>query len=234
MKKRTPFLFAAALGFAGGLLFTFLPLHAAERFDHQVRNLFFAGFAGDLEALGKGMKICEEILAQDPNHAEALVWHGAGLFFQSGEAFRKKEPNAMELYGKGIAEMKRAVELSPRHVGVRVPRGAVLLSGARHMPPAVGKPLLLDGIADFEAALEVQKESFTTLGVHPRGELLFGLADSYSRTGSGEKAQQYFDRIAAELPNTVYAKRAALWNESKQPLPLSQTGCVGCHVAGAR
>jgi len=32
------------------------------------------------------MKACEETLAQNPKHAEALVWHGAGLFYQSGKA----------------------------------------------------------------------------------------------------------------------------------------------------
>jgi tetratricopeptide (TPR) repeat protein len=233
-KKRTSFVFAASLGFAAGLLLTWLPARGAERFDHQVRNLFFAGFAGDAASLAKGLKICEDILAQEPDHAEALVWHGAGLFFQSGEAFRQQAPHAMDLYGRGIAEMNRAVKLAPNNVGVRVPRGAVLLTSARFVPAQQGQALLRDGISDFEAVLELQKESFARLGTHPRGELLFGLADSYSRTGNSGKAQYYFDRIAAELPNTVYARRAALWNETKQPLPPSQTGCVGCHEAGQR
>lgn len=234
MKKPVPFLLAAVLGFTAGLLLTWMPAHGAERFDYQVRNLFFAGFTGDTESLAKGMKICEEILAQDPAHAEALVWHGSGLFYQSGEAFRKKAPNAMELYGQGIAEMKRAVELAPKNVGVRVPRGAVLLTAARFMPPQQGKALMLDGIADFETSLEIQKDQFAKLGTHPRGELLFGLADTHSRVGNTDKAQMYFDRILAELPNTAYAKRAALWNETKQPLPPNQAGCIGCHVASPR
>jgi hypothetical protein len=62
---------------------------AQDRFDFKVRNYFFAGFAGDAASLEKGMKICEDSLAADPKNAQALVWHGAGLFYESGQAFQK-------------------------------------------------------------------------------------------------------------------------------------------------
>jgi hypothetical protein len=57
------------------------------RFDHVVRNDFFAGMGGDQQALARGMKTCEEVLAKNPKHAEALVWHGAGLMFHAGREF---------------------------------------------------------------------------------------------------------------------------------------------------
>src|SRR5258708_1574009 len=52
----------AVLGLAG----------AQERFDMRVRNDFFAGFAGNSEALDRGMKLCEEELARNPANAAAL------------------------------------------------------------------------------------------------------------------------------------------------------------------
>jgi hypothetical protein len=55
----------------------------------KVRNYFFAGLAGDAASLQKGMKICEDILANDPKQPEALVWHGTGLVSESREAFQK-------------------------------------------------------------------------------------------------------------------------------------------------
>ena len=65
-----------------GISFTTAILGAqAERFDHKVRNDFFTGFAGDREALVRAMKVAGEAIAENPNHAEALVWHGAGTLF---------------------------------------------------------------------------------------------------------------------------------------------------------
>ena len=42
-------------------------------FDTLVREDFFAGFAGDSEALERDMKKCDEELARNPKNAEALV-----------------------------------------------------------------------------------------------------------------------------------------------------------------
>ncbi len=58
------------------------------RFDMLVRSDFFAGFAGDRERLARAMATCERYLAENPAHAEALVWHGSGLLFQAGRRLR--------------------------------------------------------------------------------------------------------------------------------------------------
>ena len=44
---------------------------AQERFDLRVRTDFFAGFAGNQQALDRAMKLCEEELARNPANAEA-------------------------------------------------------------------------------------------------------------------------------------------------------------------
>src|SRR5262245_9337134 len=62
---------------------------AAERFDYVVRDDFFAGLRGDVARLDRAMKTCEEMLARNPRHAEALVWHGAGLLAQARLAFER-------------------------------------------------------------------------------------------------------------------------------------------------
>ncbi|HEY1336780.1 MAG TPA: hypothetical protein VGF59_04690, partial [Bryobacteraceae bacterium] len=92
---------------------------AQPRFDMTVRNDFFAGFTGDREALARGMKKCEDALAADPRNAEAMVWHGSGVFFRSGEAVKANDlPKAMELYQRGLEEMAKAVAIAPENVGV--------------------------------------------------------------------------------------------------------------------
>ncbi len=205
-------------------------LAAQDRFDYKVRNYFFAGFSGDAVSLDKGMKICEETLAADPKNPEAMVWHGAGLFYRAGDAFQKgDQENGVALWARGLKEMDDAVTLAPNDLGVRIPRGAVLLTGSRYTPPERARPLIEKGVTDFEMAYQAQGPVFDTLGTHPRGELMIGLADGYSRLGNQEKARQWFERLQKDLKGTPYEKSAALWLENKS-LPLAQAGCLSCHT----
>jgi tetratricopeptide (TPR) repeat protein len=205
---------------------------AQERFDLKVRKYFFSGFQGNDAALEKGMKMSEEALAADPKNAEALVWHGSGLYFQAGQFFQKgDQQKGMELWRRGLDEMDRAVALAPDRLGVRIPRGAVLLTGSHFIPdPAVARPLIEKGVADFERTYELQKDYFKQLGTHPQGELMLGLADGYSRLGQNDKAQQWFERIQTDLKGSLYEDSATTWLKTKSLSPR-QAGCLGCHTA---
>lgn len=218
------FKLAAVLFAAAGLL------ASQERFDLKVRTFFFAGFTGDTASLEKGMKMCEDALAENPKNAEALVWHGSGLYFESGQAFRAGDmQKGMPLFQRSMKEMDDAVALSPDGLGVRIPRGAVLLTGSRQMSPDMARPLVEKAVGDFEQAYAIQGPDLSGLGTHPRGELMIGLADGYSRLGNSEKAQEWFERIQKELPGTPYAKSAATWLTTKT-LTAQQSGCLGCHT----
>ena len=206
------------------------PRPASPRFDLVVRTDFFAGFAGDQARLARGMAACEEVLASTPNHAEALVWHGSGLAFNAGQAFQKGDmKTGGELWQRGMEEMDKAVALEPDNVGVGIPRGALLLQATRNMPPDMGRPLLEKGVGDYEHVLALQSAYFNTLGDHPKGELLFGLAEGYSRLGQPEKARLYFDRLIRDAPTSGQAPKAQAWLATGA-IPKSQgLGCVGCH-----
>jgi hypothetical protein len=240
MKRATLLAIAGAIAFLIGFLSTIRsapaqeprPVDMPQRFDLKVRQDFFAGFAGNREALTRGMQACEGALAQNPKNAEAMVWHGGGLLFEAGGAFQSgDQQKGMDLWNRGLKEMQTAVDLEPDSVGVRIPRGAVLLATSHFLPDEqMAKPLIKDGLADYERTYELQRSQFETLGAHPRGELLFGMAEGYSRLGEEAKARAYFELIQNGLPGTVYAKRADVWMETKS-LPAGQTGCVGCHSA---
>ena len=206
-------------------------LMSQDRFDYKVRNYFFAGYAGDAASLEKGMKICEDALATDPKNAEALVWHGSGLFSESGQAFQKgDQQSGRQLWQQGLKEMDDAVAIAPDALGVRIPRGAVLLTGSRYVgSPEMARPLIEKGIADFEKAYAIQGPDLSRLATHPRGELMIGLADGYHRLGNQEKAQQWFERIQKEMQGTPYEKSATAWLETKYLAP-AQAGCFGCHT----
>ena len=200
----------------------------AGRFDMEVRADFFAAFSGDMKRFERAMARCEEVLAADPNHAEAMVWHGSGVFFRAGLAFQKGDvQNGMALYQRGLGEMQRAVDIAPNHVGVRIPRGAVLLEASRQMPDPQAKALVKIGVQDFEHVLTLQESYFATLSDHAKGELLFGLADGWARLGDKQKAMQYFTRLTKDAAASGRSSYAKAWLDGTPP--ASPGRCVGCH-----
>jgi hypothetical protein len=202
----------------------------AERFDVHVRADFFAGFAGDLTRLSRAMTRCEEVLATNPEHAEALVWHGAGTVAQAGMLFAGGDiPKGFELWTKGLDQMNRAVSLAPDSVGVRVPRGSALFAASRQVPAAQQAPLLRLALDDYEHTLKLQTANgtFVRLSDHAKGELLFGLADGWARAGDRLKAREYFTRLTKDAGSSARIGYATAWLDGKPP--ASPGTCVGCH-----
>ena len=203
---------------------------SAQRFDMAVRADFFAGYAGDEARLQKAMALCESILADNPNHPEALVWHGSGLLFQAGRAFRAGDAQrGMQLFQTGLKQMNDAVSLAPDDVAVLIPRGAVLLAATANMDPVQARPLVEQAVADYEQVLSIQAPYFDTLGDHPRGELLFGLAEGSARLGRLDKARMYFERLVKDAPMSGQNPRAQEWLETGSVPKVPGIGCVGCH-----
>jgi len=204
---------------------------SADTWDYAiVRADMFAGLGGDAARFTKAMEACERTLAREPKHPEALVWHGSGLFFQAGQAFQSGDmAKGGPMWERGLAEMNEAVTLAPNSLAVVIPRGAVLLQAARVAPAPMAEPLLRTGVGDFEHVLELQQAYFQTLGDHPKGELLFGLADGYARLGDKAKARAYFERLTAEAPTSGQTPRGRAWLETGVVPPAPGLGCFGCH-----
>ena len=201
------------------------------RFDYVVRDDFFAGLRGDTARLDRAMKVCEELLAKDPRHAEALVWHGAALLVRARQAFERGDADAARaLSTRGVGEMEAAVAMAPADVGVLVPRAAVLSEAARAIrDPERAAAFLRTATGDYEKAVTVQTPSFPQLSEHARGELLGGLADGWHRLGDDARARGYLTRIMAELPGSAYADAAQEWVKHTPMRGGPRLTCVGCH-----
>jgi len=210
----------------------FGPQEAArpQRFDYLVRADFFAGIAGDEARLTRAIDLCERTLEANPGHPEALVWHGAAILVRAAQAFRKGDmATGGPLFDRGLKEMTEAVTLAPDDPGVLIPRGAVLLEATRQMPPDMARPLLQSAVQNYERVLEIQAPRFATLGDHPKGELLFGLADGWARLGDPEKARRYFERLIADAPTSGQAPKARAWIATGTVPTSNGASCVGCH-----
>jgi tetratricopeptide (TPR) repeat protein len=203
---------------------------SAQRFDYVVREDFFAGLRGDDARLARVIGVCEEALALNPNHAEARVWHGAVLLVRASQALQKGDVSTGgPLFDRGIKEMNEAVALTPDNPGVLIPRGAVLLEATRNMSPDIARPLLQSAVQNYERALEVQAPTFAALGDHAKGELLFGLADGWSRLGDGDKARRYVERVIADAPTSGRTANARAWIATGVVPKIDGLSCVGCH-----
>jgi hypothetical protein len=202
---------------------------AQERFDYAVRDDMFRAFGGNEAAYKNAMSTIEEKLREQPDHAEALVWRGAGLYFKAGQAFTAGDVVGGQALAKaGMADLDRAYELKPNAIAVLIPRSATLLAAARNQPDADRtRDLAARAASGFETALAIRQGVFAQLGQHNRGEYLSSLAESWALADQKDKAEGYLRRILAELPSSPYAERAAAkladWNDRR---PLN---CQTCH-----
>lgn len=202
------------------------------RFDALVRNDFFAGMMGDEARLDRGMKFCEDILAKDAKHAEALVWHGGGLIARAAQAYRKGENKLGDsLWQRGLNEMDQAVKFEPDNMAVKIGRSATLIGLAQSGwdSSAASRGLLLSALNDYEKVYESQKPFFLKIGIHSRGELLFGLASGWSILGEREKTLKYLRLIVENCSGTKYETEARRWLATDAATPV-QHDCGGCHV----
>lgn len=198
-------------------------------FAQVVREDIFAGFSGNDEALKRGIAKCDEALKQNPKHAEAMVWKGAaGVYLAGKSILANQTTEGMALLNKSLKEMDEAVKLEPRNLGVRLPRGAILLSAGRNAPSILGKPLIEKALVDFQTIYEQQKDHLNSLGTHPQGELRMGLADMYRALGQFDQSNTQLHGIVKDMPNTQYATEAKVWLAAKKEARLEHT-CFGCH-----
>lgn len=208
------------------------PADGPRRFDPQVRRDFFAGMRGDKDSFARAMKTCEDALAKDPKNAEALVWHGAGLYFEAKGPFMKGDyQKGMGFQRRGIQEMNDALSMQPENVGVLIPRAAVFLAAAPHIPaPDAAKQDFQTATDDYEKVLKLQAAYFGMLPVHSRGELLGALAEGWWGLGNADTSKEYLTRMVKEVPGSVYAQRAdALLTMPPKSGTLGTT-CLGCHI----
>src|SRR6516162_455330 len=156
---------------------------ASGRFDYLVREDMFKGFEGDIEAFDRAMALCEKRLAVDPDDAEALVWHGAGLLVRAGAAFQAGgREQGIQMTLQATREMSRAVALKPDSVAVLIPRATALLGAATHITDRSRKgDYARQAADDFEKVLALQQPFLGSLAPHPKGELFGGLAESWSQ-----------------------------------------------------
>ena len=204
---------------------------APQRFDMLVRNDLFAGFAGNQAALERGMAACAQALAANPQNAEALVWHGAGLGLRertSVSAGRlRKRRRAVDARDGGDGQSRGARARERRRPDTA--RRCAAAGDALHADSRPRGRCSKKRWATTSTCSRCKRSYFSTLGDHPKGELLFGLAEGYSRLGRLDKARVDFEQLTKDAPASGHAPAATLWLADGTPPAVKGLGCVGCH-----
>jgi tetratricopeptide (TPR) repeat protein len=204
-------------------------------FYTMVREDTFAGYMfGDMARFARGMKYAEQVLADNPRNADALVWTGGGQVFLATRLYAQDlNTKADVLYEGGLTRMEQALDMEPGNTVVHASYGLVLAYLAPRLPEARRKAALEKARAIYEWLYKGQEQVLDRLPVHLRGETLAGLAETNQKLGDLERAQVYLKRISATLPNTPYATTAELWLAHPESVGTDQQiVCGTCHEAG--
>lgn len=198
----------------------------------RMRIDLFAALSGDQEAVARALAASERLLVESPDHPQALVWRGAATIARSQRLLQDDREAGVAAFQQGIGDMDRAVELAPDDGEIRAVRGVLLAPLSRQMPPPFSERMLEKARSDYQRLFDLQREVLVNIGEHPLGELLQGLGDIYSRQNKPDQAERYYGMILTMLKDTEYSPRAAQWMRTRQPLPVAQTSCIGCHTGG--
>jgi tetratricopeptide (TPR) repeat protein len=205
-------------------------------FYTMVREDTFAGYiGGDMARFERGMKYTDQVLADNPQNADALVWKGGGQVFLATRLYAQDlNAKADILYEGGLALMEQALANAPGNAGVQASYGGVLAYLAPRLPEGLRRKAALEKArAMYERLYKAQEQVLDRMPVHFRGETLAGLAETNLKLGNMEQARVYLKRISATLPNTSYAKTAELWLAHPESVDANeQIVCGTCHEAG--
>jgi tetratricopeptide (TPR) repeat protein len=197
--------------------------------EERVKDDLLGALDGDDAALDRAEHACDEELRREPDDAEALVEHGIAMSLRSWRASRAGDMDrAMAYWNRALSEMDRAVALAPDDLGVRIPRGSALFGIAMGLD---GDPLATalrkKAVEDYEAVLRIQGPSFDRRPLHDRTELLWGLADGWSRLGDDTRARQYFGRLVEQCSPSPVADvaRKRLEGDTETARPSCKDGC---------
>jgi tetratricopeptide (TPR) repeat protein len=200
----------------------------------MVREDTFAGYmVGDMQRFEKAMQYTDRALATNPENPDALVWKGGSKIFLAVRLYEKGEnAPAGKLYDEGMALMDKAVHLAPTNGGVYATCGGVLVFFAPRLPDDRRRAALEKSRQMYEWLYAGQENALAQLPVHLSGEVLSALAETNQRLGNKEAARKYLDQIAQVLPNTPYARSAAMWVSQPEMAGTHPMVCQTCHDAG--
>ncbi len=153
---------------------------------------------GDDNAIEKGFRCFDRLVALDSTNAVAVVYRGSLWTLRAREAWWP--PTKLKYMRQGAKEMDRAVEMAPLNIMVRLTRGINSLS----LPSLFGR--LETGLEDFIVLL--RHPEFPDQTRELKTAIFYYGGVAYKRADELDKARELFLRSIAILPGSDFARRA--------------------------
>jgi len=198
-----------------------------------VREEIFSGWmTSDMARFEAGVAKLDAILAADPKAADAVAWRAGATMFRGVRALEAGDRAEFDRkYAETLAELKRARAMATpaQMTAVLAVTGGTLATFGDRMPAELRRAAWAQVREAYGELRGVQKAFFDRMPVHMRGEVLAGLAQAEQRLGESGPA---LAELIAALPDTVYGKRAKLWQEKPEVAAKTALACQTCHEAG--
>jgi len=213
------------------------PKPANVRTSTWVREDLFAGFlGGDKVRFEQGMTKLDGILAAQPNAPEALAWRASGELFRAVMKVEAGEAagfaTAFAAAQASFARAWRLAQGTPAVEAVFAITGGTMAVFGDRLPAAHRREAWALVRENYTALRASQGESFAKLPVHMRGEVLAGLAQASQRLGELDKVDAQLKELIDAVPGSVYATRAARWQQNPDVANRTAITCQSCHEPG--
>lgn len=193
-------------------------------------DLFAAVMVDDREALERGSKKLDAILAANPDDAVAKAWRVLELLTRAAWANQKDDAQASRKL-QDTALAIRATLLENKEQGVHIVLGGSLLFYAAKSPQFATEAMIRDGRDHLARVRKEQDSYFAKLPPHFSGELLSQLAFASDRLADQEGKAKYLAEMKQFLAGTAYARRADKW-QAMAIKDWAGAQCISCHEPG--
>ena len=154
--------------------------------------------AGDADAVDKGFKYLDRVLALDSANVVALAYRGDLWAMRARDSWWP--PNKWSYLRKGAAELDQAVGLAPDNMMVRMFRGMNALAA----PGFLGR--LSTALEDFIVLLK--HPAFDEQSKELKVSIYYYAGVAHKRADDYDKARELFKKAISILPESDFAKRS--------------------------
>jgi hypothetical protein len=196
-----------------------------------VREEMFAGIlVDDKDALERGAKKLDRILASNPDDEVALSWRMFEYVTRAAwENDKGDHAAAGKLVERALATRQRIAASNDQ--GAHVVMGGSLLLYAARSPKQATEAMYRDGRDHLLKVRKAQDAYFAKLPPHFSGELLSQLVFAADRLGDKDAKEQYIAEMKKLLAGTPYERRAEKW-QTMEIKDWNTVRCISCHEPG--
>ena len=200
-----------------------------------VREDIFAGWLdNNMDRFSRAERNIEALLKERPGErANLMAWRAGATLYRG--ILAHEAGNAAEFkrhYQRASEDFAEAAKLTTGNGGVAAITGGTLVTFADRLPAEHRAAAWAQAYEAYSILYNEQGANLEKFPAHFKGEVLAGMAQSAQRTGRGEEAGQYVDKMLTMTAGTPYEKLAKEWKANPDAAAKTNLTCKTCHGPG--